>query len=153
MTIYIIYQIVCKDETDTDTYVGITTEFKIRRDQHKTTCNNPKSKNHNIKVYKFMRLNGGFNNFKFIILKEIECNDKYDAYKNEQQYINELKSELNCISPYTGLTKQEYLKIYRQLNYDKLNKNCNCDCGGKYNLKHKGRHFNTKKHLKYYIVL
>jgi len=106
MKIYTIYQIVCKDESIKESYVGSTIDFKDRKIDHKTKCTNSKSKYYHLKVYKFIRDNGGWFNWKFNILETIECIEKYDAYKIEQSYINNLKSELNDTSAPTGLTKK-----------------------------------------------
>jgi len=109
---YTIYQIVCKNESIKETYIGSTVNLKDRISKHKYDCNNPNSKSYNAKVYQFMRLNGGFTNFKFIVLKEKECVDNYEAHRIEQQYITELKSGLNNNLSYTGLNSIEYKKQY-----------------------------------------
>ena len=38
------YKIVCKDLNRQDLYVGHTTNFRIRKNGHKTACNNPNAK-------------------------------------------------------------------------------------------------------------
>ena len=35
---------------------------------------------------------------------------------------------------------------YRKDNWDKINKKINCDCGGRYTMKHKAHHFKSIKH-------
>jgi len=117
---YTIYQITCKNESIKETYIGSTVNIKIRISKHKYRCNTPDVEGYNFKVYQFIRANGGWINFKFIILETTECKDEYEAYVIEQSYINSLKSELNSISPYTGLTKQEYKKQYKILNKEKI---------------------------------
>jgi hypothetical protein len=128
MTIYTIYQIVCKDSNVIESYVGSTVNLKNRIYKHKTNCTNSNSEKYNTKIYQFIRENGGFNNWKFNILETIECVDEYDSYVIEQTYINDLKSELNSQSAFTGLTKKEYHqkyykeynKKYRQENKEKI---------------------------------
>jgi len=161
MITYTFYQIVCNDESITQTYVGSTVCLKERIYTHKDKCNNLKSESYNFKVYKFIRANGGWNNFKFIILDTKECIDKYEAYQIEQSYINSMKSELNTISPYTGLTKQEYntqynqenpeyFKQYYQENKKKLNeKYCCLICRGSYTYVNIAHHLKTNKHKNY----
>ena len=51
----LIYKITCKDPTVTDLYVGHTTNFVQRRDQHKQS-----SVNSDGKLYNFIRNNGAF---------------------------------------------------------------------------------------------
>ena len=53
---YIIYKIVCNDLNITDCYVGSSINFKRRKGEHKSSCNNPNSKIYNLNVYKFIRL-------------------------------------------------------------------------------------------------
>jgi hypothetical protein len=56
----VIYKIVCNDLTITDLYVGNTTNFTKRKGQHKNSCINEKSKSYNLKIYKIIRENGGW---------------------------------------------------------------------------------------------
>jgi len=39
-------------------YIGSTFNFKQRVIQHKSRCTNEKSKSHNLKIYKTIRMNG-----------------------------------------------------------------------------------------------
>ena len=72
---YIYYKIVSKDENIKDCYVGKTTNFKKRVRNHKSDCNNEKKRSYNIKLYQYIRENGGINNFNFI---EIEKGEYYE---------------------------------------------------------------------------
>ena len=58
-----IYKIVCTDLSNKDIYVGHTTQFIKRKSSHKHNCNNPISKFYNLKVYKTIRENGGWENW------------------------------------------------------------------------------------------
>ena len=91
----IIYKICCKDINITGIYVGHTTNFTKRKNRHKYTCNNPNSKNYNLFVYKFIRNNGGWENFNMIEIEKYNCNDRLEACKRERHWIEELKSILN----------------------------------------------------------
>ena len=51
-------------------YVGSTSNFAIRKSNHKSVCNNANSKDHNLKVYRYIRSNGGFSNWKFTVLEQ-----------------------------------------------------------------------------------
>ena len=44
------YKTICNDLGVPDIYVGQTTKFAIRKNGHKTSCNNPLSKSHNVYV-------------------------------------------------------------------------------------------------------
>lgn len=100
-----IYKICCNDKNITDCYVGSTTNFKQRKSGHKRSCNNENSKNHHIKVYQFIRENGGFDNWSMVLVEKVEVNDSYELKKKERKYIEELNSTLNCNIP-TRTTKE-----------------------------------------------
>ena len=51
-------------------YVGSTSNFAIRKSNHKSVCNNANSKDHNYRLYRYIRSNGGFNNWTFTILEQ-----------------------------------------------------------------------------------
>jgi hypothetical protein len=119
----IIYKIVCKDLSITDVYIGQTTNFRTRKSQHKRNCCNLDYKKHNLKVYQYIRENGGWENFDMI---EIEKYDANEAKKRERYWFEELNAKLNQIYP--SRTKQEYqdstkekMKIYYQ-EYNNNNK-------------------------------
>ena len=125
----IIYEITCNDPLITDSYVGSTTDYKTRIRKHKQSCNNEKHSNYNLKLYKFMRENGGFENFTFKILEEVNCENKNELLLTERYFIETLKSSLNVEIP--SRTKEEYKqqnkenkkqldKKYREKNKDKI---------------------------------
>ena len=118
----IIYKLVCKDINITDIYIGHTTNFTKRKNQHKSNCNNPNSKNYNLFVYKFIRNNGGWENFNMIEIEKYNCNDKLEACKRERHWIEELKSILNKYIP--SRTSEEYRKDNKENKkiYDDNNK-------------------------------
>ena len=95
----IFYKIYCKDANIKELYIGHTTNFVQRKYCHKQTCNNEKYDNHNLKVYKCIRNNGGWDNWKMEIIGFRECYDHYEARKIEQQYFESLNATLNSIEP------------------------------------------------------
>ena len=102
----IIYKIYCIDETITDTYVGHTTNFYVRKHQHKISCNNSKNV---LKIYKTIRENGGWCNWNMIEIAKYNCKDSTEARIKEQQHYEELKSTLNSCPPYVD--KKKYFCI------------------------------------------
>jgi hypothetical protein len=54
----IMYEIVCNDIDITVCYIGHKTDFKTRRNSHKSKCYNVNSKGCNLIVYQFIRDNG-----------------------------------------------------------------------------------------------
>ena len=82
-----IYKIVCKDTTITDCYVGQTTDFKSRKNHHKHSCTNENSKEYHINVYKFIRANGGFDNFDMILIETKCFTNSLEAKREERKHI------------------------------------------------------------------
>jgi hypothetical protein len=95
----IIYKLVCKNLEVTDLYVGSTTDFIKRKNAHKTTCNNEKSKAYNLKVYRMIRENGGFDNWDMIEIEKFECADGNEARARERHFYEELGAKMNIRVP------------------------------------------------------
>ena len=95
----VFYKIYCKDPAVKDLYVGHTTNFVQRKYHHKRTCIKENDANHHLKVYKFIREHGGWDNWKMDIIAFQDCYDHYEARKVEQHYYETLKATLNSIEP------------------------------------------------------
>ena len=95
----IIYKITCLDPNITDVYVGHTTNFVQRKKCHQNTCINEKSDSYNCKLYKTIRYNGGWSNWKMEIINFFNCVNHYEARQKEQEYFTLLKANLNSIEP------------------------------------------------------
>ena len=148
-------------------YVGSTTDFIKRKSRHKSNCNNIKSIK--AKVYRMMRENGGWEEFKMIEIEKFPCNDKREAEKRENEVMKELKSNMNSNRAYiTKVEKKAIDKKYRENNKEKIaqknkkyrekNKEAiaeakkekiTCECGTIYRKSDKARHLKTKKHIKF----
>jgi len=96
---YHIYKLCCSDITITDTYVGSTKNFYVRKSNHKSTCNNELGKCYNLRVYQFIRENGGWDNWDMIEIEIIYVDSKKEAERKERYWIETLKSTLNCQLP------------------------------------------------------
>lgn len=123
---YIFYKFVhnCNDITDF-CYVGSTSNETKRKQKHKTDCNNPDSKNYNYDVYKIMRANGGFSNFKMVTIGTATQLTKKEANKTEEQYRVSERANMNMIRCFTTPEQKleygrEYSKKYRANNADKI---------------------------------
>jgi hypothetical protein len=123
----IIYKLCCKDIDVKEVYVGSTTNFIRRRQQHKDACNN--NVKYNYRVYQFIRANGGFENFDMIQIEKYSCDDKRELHARERYWIEELNATLNCLIPmrthkeYYEKKKEknkEYNKEYRKNNIEKI---------------------------------
>jgi len=157
-------------------YVGSTTNFTKRKCKHKYNCNNQNSKNYNCKLYKMIRENGGFNEFKIMIICEFPCNNKIELIIEEEKHRKELQASLNSYKAFRNneeniIYKKEYYKeynnnnkeinkiknkIYRENNKEKIteyrnnsNEKITCDCGSIISKSNKLRHEKSKKHCQF----
>ena len=97
-----IYWIHCRDAKINQFYVGSTCNFYDRRSTHIDNCYNPKSKAYNSPVYKYIRDNGGWNNFKMDTIEPFPCDNKLELLINEQEWINILEPKLNKVNAYNS---------------------------------------------------
>ena len=112
-----IYKLCCINANITEIYIGSTTNLRRRKSEHKNTCNNENGKQYNYKVYKFIRENGGFENWDMIEVEKVNATDKKDLEKHERRVIEELKPVLNCRIP------DRTIKEWRTDNADKIKEN------------------------------
>jgi hypothetical protein len=107
----IIYKIAKYGETDLlNIYIGHTTDFTTRKSDHKRCCNNPNSKKYNFKVYKYIRDNGGWDNFNMLEIMKYPCTDGNEARAKEEQIRVELGAKLNSNRALITGDKKEYQK-------------------------------------------
>ena len=169
----LIYKIVCKDPTITEIYVGSTCNFYRRTAQHKQECMSITHKSYNYYKCKFMRENGGWDNWSMVEIKKFPCETKRELELEERKYIEELKPTLNKNTP-TRTNKEWYEankerllevnkkwkednkdyimqqnQVYRDKNKAKIQESIVCGCGKVYTKQNKKRHEKTKKHLDY----
>ncbi len=132
----IIYKICCNDPNITDIYIDGTCNIVRRRHLHKTECTKPENKKYNNYVYRFIRDNGGWNNWSIIMIEEYKnCNSKLELTKRISDVLMEHKATLNINKP---------MEIVKEDN-DKIK----CVCGSVINKKSLTRHSKTKKHISY----
>lgn len=127
----VIYRISHKDIAGLD-YVGSTTDFTRRKGHHKSTCNNPNSQGHHLKVYQNIRDNGGWDFFQMLEIKKFPCADNREAEAEEEKVLQELKSTLNMKRAFISEGMAEYNKNYYVTNRDHLR-----EIGKKYYETHK----------------
>lgn len=110
---YIIYKLCC-DECD-DFYVGSTRNIVQRKKTHKTSCNNPKNKAYNTKIYRTMREFGGWDEWRLCPHELMENSTKFEAECQEEVVRMRLKAELNSRrASCGGITREDYQKQYYQ---------------------------------------
>ena len=86
----VMYRIVCNDINITDCYVGHSTNLTKRRYKHRRD-----SLTKDIKVYKFIRDHGGFDNWSVIEIEKYPCADYDEAVMRERHWIESYKATLN----------------------------------------------------------
>ena len=146
-------------------YVGSTKNLPRRKAVHKYTYNTPTTIGHNIKLYKYIREHGGYDNWCFDILDEKHNISKRDRHIREGMLIEQYNATLNVHDPAAcvngGATKSQKraFKKYQIKHKEKIheyNKQRNntinvCEkCGVVYRgLNNKYIHQRTKKCLRH----
>ena len=165
------YKIVCNNPAITDCYNGSCISLKDRKRRHKESYTNPNDKGYDLKVYRFIRENGGWDNWVFIQLEESPCKSKQELLARERHWFDLLKPTMNTYSPTFNAEKNkkrydeynaEYAATHREENkkryaeYRAAHKDAisarkkeliTCECGctiRKYEL---SKHQRTQKHL------
>ena len=100
------YKIVCKDLDIKDCYVGHTTDFATRKDCHAQTCTNTKMRAHGTPIYRFIRKNGGWDNWEMVLIKTGKCENALEARSKEREYKEQLNATLNGNVP--SRTREQY---------------------------------------------
>ena len=133
-----IYKLVHKEDYDNaNTYIGSTTDFIRRKNNHKNNCNNKKNKEYNDKKYQYIRDNGGWGDWNMLEVEKFPCNDKREAEAREEYWRCHFNSQLNTKRAYITdeqrkeLDKErkreyrehneyrEYQKVYQKIYYGK----------------------------------
>jgi len=149
---YYIYKICCDDLPDF-VYVGSTKAFRQRKQHHKDNYNKGDTK----KLYTTIRENGGWDNWRMVIIEECGEITFTEARIKEEEHRVKLNANLNMQKCYT--TKEErkeynknYMKNYERPDpeYKKKHKQLRykCECGREIVLDNKARHEKTNLHLK-----
>tara|TARA_R110000823_G_scaffold185089_1_gene317526 strand:- start:2 stop:559 length:558 start_codon:yes stop_codon:yes gene_type:complete len=174
---YIIYKIVC-DDLPEFIYVGSTSDWIKRKRQHSQHYKNEDSKEYNYKVYRTIRENGGWENWRMIQISDVIPNvTKREAEAIEEEYYIELKANLNSQHAflYPEVAREERKergkkysqsdkgrastvrtnKNYRETENGKAVIKANasrryvCDCGKEILMKGKKDHDKSQFHLNY----
>lgn len=139
----IIYRLVCKDVNVTDSYVGSTTQFTVRKAKHKSATYNEKDRLFNSLLYTTIRANGGFENWSMLEVEKVNCETRRELEVRERHFIEFYKSNLNFNMPREdddkNLTRRTYMRDYKRKKYAEnadviLDKNKNYYYKKKFNL-------------------
>ena len=125
-------------------YVGSTTNFTKRKYHHKMTLHNERGNGFNLKLYKTIRENGGWEMFSMVIVKEYPCKNREECRTEEDRIMRDLKATLNMVRP-TGVdtekrkaTKEKHSKLAKQ--------SFTCECGTTMMMGNRHAHLKTKRH-------
>jgi len=165
MTNGLIYKLCCLDPTITDVYVGSTVNFRGRKGAHKSKCNT--SKGDGLRLYEFIRANGGFENWDMIVLEyNIHFIERHTLCSRERYWLEKLNASLNSIRPIrTNTDARADSRAYYNANREQMiarvrhhqlnnrtetlavkNKRVECDCGITHSASNKINHLRTLKH-------
>jgi hypothetical protein len=151
----LIYRIICKDVTITDSYIGSTVYFEVPN--HISNCSSKKTK-------ECIRNNGGLNNWRIIEIEIFQSKDHPDLAKRKRYWIEYYNATLNHIVPsrtekeYSQQYNQQYreqhkedIKEYNQQYREQHKEDITCECGSIYKNYKLSRHLKTKKHQLYLL--
>ena len=163
-----IYKLVHKEDYDSENiYIGSTTDFVRRKNEHKSSCNNEKHKEYNAKKCQYIRENGGWECFNMIEVEKFPCNDKREAeareefwkchynsqlnmkraYRNDEQRIEQCKELCKKHYEQNKEKRLEYQKEYNEQNKEKILEKIICECGCIIRKDCLTRHLKSQKHL------
>lgn len=95
-----IYMIYSKNKNIKDFYIGSTTEkVSTRFSKHKYRCEDLKYRYYNYPLYMFIRNNGGFEEWTYKVIEEVECKNKRHLQEIERYYIEDMGATLNGSIP------------------------------------------------------
>ena len=118
----VIYKIVCNDLNIKDLYVGNTTDLIKRRSMHKYSCCNPTCKFYDLKIYKTIRDNGGWDNWSVIVIEKLEnCKDSEEARTRERFWYEQLFATMNSNNPLVH--EEEHKQNMRDIAKEHYNNN------------------------------
>jgi hypothetical protein len=118
---YTFYRIYSKNPAITECYIGSTEDLHQRKIQHKSDCNNINYPGYNIKVYQYIRSNGGFDQFEFEIIDTIIFSET-DRLLHENKLMDLYGSTLNTKRAIITKEKKEYDKEYYETHREERKK-------------------------------
>jgi len=142
---------------DSPIYIGSTKDFHRRIILHKSNCYNTTRRQYNVKVYQYIRSNGGWDNFEMLEIGVVEYETEEELRVEEQKWIDDLGATLNDRKSYQSIQDRKYHKRqtsnkYYEKHKEKITKKnketIKCECGFiglKCNM---ARHRKSKKHIK-----
>ena len=116
----IIYKLCCNDLNITDIYIGHTTELTRRRYYHKSIYNNPEHIKHNDILYEKIKENGGWDNWKVIMIEKYSCENINECESRLRYLMEELKPTLNIKNKDADEKRKERMKKYYEEHKEEI---------------------------------
>jgi hypothetical protein len=101
------YKVVSKDLHIKQCYIGYTTDFRRRANEHSRKSEMPILSGPNAMLYDFVKNNGGWCNFEMILIETKTCNGSLDAQRIRRIFVEELKATLNGSNRLLADTRNE----------------------------------------------
>ena len=112
--IYIMYKIQPLNHELNFSYIGHTSMFNKRKNQHqKNTTNSKDRKHYHLKVYQTIRDNGGWDAWEMIEIEKYKCSTKLEARMREQQLIIDNNANINTLKAF--ITEEERKKKKQEI--------------------------------------
>jgi len=114
-----IYKITCKDNDNTDFYIGSSTNWEVRKKFHKYHSKNSFDR----PLYRWINNNGGIENFNLQPIAWFKC-DKEELREHEEMFFNTLNPTINVYHPKRDrkqyiIDNKEQIQKSRKLYYEK----------------------------------
>ena len=111
---YVIYKIICNDENIKDCYVGSTSNFKVRKWDHKRLSNDENSK---FKIYETIRNNGGWTNWTMLPIEEHKEITVIQARIKEEEQRVLLNASMNSRAAFRTAEEARQLDLKQRKKY------------------------------------
>ena len=106
------YKLKHKDDYDDENiYIGHTTNWIQRKTNHKRCCNTENSKEYNAKNYKFIRENGGWEEWEMVLIENYPCNNNIEARAREEMLRCNFNTQLNTVRALR--TKEKHIELIK----------------------------------------
>ena len=115
---FYIYKICCDDCLEFN-YIGSTKAFINRKHLHKSRCNNVDQKSHNNKLYTTIRANGGWENWRMVVIEECKDITLTESKIKEEEWRVKLQANLNMRKCHTTEEEKKRQKKIYDKNYKK----------------------------------
>ena len=104
------YKLMNDNDNTLECYVGSTQDINKRTLDHKSDCNNPHSEKYNMRLYAYIRQNGGFENWSVVVIEQQDNMDKPSKLARENTLMQQHQATLNKQSPgkHTRMGNIEY---------------------------------------------